>query len=396
MADNNFNLEDILPLLISRQKQQAAEKASGDVAGLAGKTLAPNLYDLLTQPRPAPAQPIPNAAGKVPPQDCMDPRMAPALRDVGALAAGGAIGRVAAPLAGEAAGLAGRVAAPSLDSSGAMRAIGGMAGMAPPDTAQAARLSYEQKQQLEFQRRQAETQAAAEQSRIQGQTQAQIESDKTKAEAQRQLEAQKQTDLATALKKEREQPFREKYSNIANALPWAGVAASYALPALAGAAGRSKLQSFVNDWQDAAKEASSKVLGKSKTAAALATNKLRDFEEKWPDMQARYKPGIGQTVAAAGIPVEGVALPTEYDALTQDPNSPSKPTLKDWADIAQSRGIAAGLGGFGAAKLGAASGSPVRPYIGGQGIVNTYNQRYPMTPKQLAIAQALKQLPGPK
>src|SRR6266853_4510325 len=212
MADNNFNLEDILPLLISRQKQQAAEKASGDVAGLAGKTLAPNLYDLLTQPRPAPAQPIPNAAGKIPSQDGMDPRMVPALRDVGALGAGGAIGRVAAPLAGEAAGLAGRVAAPSLDSSGAMRAIGGMAGMTPPDTAQAAgmRLPYDERVKLQVEKQKKEQDIAAEAAR----TQAQIETDKAKAEAQRQLEGQRQLDLAAALKKERETPFKEKYPNI--------------------------------------------------------------------------------------------------------------------------------------------------------------------------------------
>src|SRR5882672_6804610 len=136
MAED-FNLEDILPLLIQQKKTQDAldsqRNAVGTIGSTAGKMLAPNLYDLLTQPRPAPAQPIPNAVGKVPPQDGMDPRMVPALRDVGALGVGGAIGRVAAPLAGEAAGLAGRVAAPSLDSSGAMRAIGGMAGMTPPD-----------------------------------------------------------------------------------------------------------------------------------------------------------------------------------------------------------------------------------------------------------------------
>src|SRR5258706_8525551 len=149
----------------------------------------------------------------------MDPRIVPALSDVGALDAGGAIGRVAAQLASKGAGLAGRVASPSLDSSGAMRAIGGMAGMTPPDTAEAAgmRLPYDervklqaakqaQEQQLELEKQQAEQQRQAEEARSKSQTQAGIEADKARAEAQRQLEAQKQSDLATALKREREMP----------------------------------------------------------------------------------------------------------------------------------------------------------------------------------------------
>src|ERR1700719_2244489 len=187
MAD--FSLEDILPLLISRQKQQEAERASGAAAGLAGKVLAPNLTDYLTQPQPKPAPPIPNKAGKIPPQDPMDPRIVPALRDVGMLGAGGALGRVAAPLAGEAAALAGRVA-PRLDPSGGMRAVGGAAMMAPPDQAQATRLTYEQKQQLEFEKQKAAAAAAAQQQGITGQAEAQAKADALKAENQRQIEEQ--------------------------------------------------------------------------------------------------------------------------------------------------------------------------------------------------------------
>lgn len=401
MADDDFNLNDVLPLLISRQRQQEAERASaalpGAVAKTVGQTVAPNLYDLFTQPRPSPGAPVPNAQGKVPSQSGMDPRYISALRDVGMLGAGGAVGRLAAPLAGEAAGLAGRVA-PSFEATGALRAISGAAGLMP-DEAEAARLSPERRQAIEYAKQKAAAESAAKSQAITGQAEAEAKAAAIKAQSEREQERQAQMAAALKAKQERETPFREAHPFITKALPFAGVAASALVPAGLGTAGRSKLQSFVNDWREAADTASKAVTGKSKGAATLAVNKLKDFEEKWPEMQARYKPGIGQTAAAAGLPAEGVLLPTEYDALTQDPNSPSKPTLQDWKDAATRAAIVGGIGGTTAAKLGSSLGTPVRPYVGGPGIIRSYEQRYPLTRAQqnaLLLSQQLKQIPKNK
>ena len=419
MAD--FNLEDILPLLISRQKQQAAEDASralpGAAAGAVGKTLAPNLYDLLTQPRPAPAQPIPNAVGKIPEQDGMDPRMVPALRDVGLLGAGGAIGRAAAPLAGEAAGLAGRVAspsfmagkaAPSLDSSGALRVLGGEAMLSPPDTAEAAgmRLPYEervklqaakqaQEQQLELEKQRAAQGTAAEAARTQAQTQAGIEADKARAEAQRQLEAQRQQDMAAALKKEREMPFREAHSDWAKALPILGAAGATALPPIAGAIQKIPLNRFVNKWEKAGQVADKALEGRAKMPATLATKKLEDFENKWPAMEKRYTPGLLTKSIAATLPAEGVAFPTEYDFSTQDPNSSGRPTMGDVGDTAL-RAAGAGLVGTGFTKLGSGFVPKTLPYTGGGGTISAYNTKYPPTKAQQKLIADQLRLQGPK
>jgi hypothetical protein len=133
MADPT--LDDILPLLMQQKQQDEIRQSSRDFPGavagaasLAGRVLAPNLTDLLTKPRPAPAPPIPNAAGKIPPQDGMDPRYVPAMRDIGLLGAGGAAGRIAAPLAEGAVQAAGRFTPSLAAPSDALKAItGGMA-----------------------------------------------------------------------------------------------------------------------------------------------------------------------------------------------------------------------------------------------------------------------------
>src|SRR5258706_4146245 len=260
MADPT--LDEIIPLLLQQKKMQDIEGQRKAAATYLGGYVAPNLTDYLTQSRPTsgPYQqplsgtsgpPAPITAGKIPSEPPIDPRLVGAARDAGVLGVGGLLGRAAGALGEGAAGLAGKVAAPSLDSSGALRAIGGAAALAPPDTAQAARLSPEQRQQLEFERRKAAADAAAEQSRIQGQTQAGIEADKARAEAQRQLEAHKQQDMAAALKKEREMPFREAHPDWAKALPILGVAGATGLPPIARAIQKIPLNRFVYQWEKA-------------------------------------------------------------------------------------------------------------------------------------------------
>ncbi len=412
-------LEDIIPALLQQKKMEDIEGQRKAAATYLGGYAAPNLTDYLTQPRQTPGPykqplsgtagpPSPITAGKIPSESPIDPRLVAAGRDAGMLGAGGLLGRVAAPLAEGAAGLAGRVAAPSLDSSGALRAIGGMGMLTPPDTAQAAgmRLPYEERVKLKAQEEQAritredEAAKAAQQqeseiARTQAQTQSQIDSDKAKAEAQRQLEAQRQSDIADALKRQREQPFREKYAGAAEMMPVAGMAASAAIPFATGLVNKIPLGRFTGGWQKAADTAEQALKGRSKGPATLAVSKLQDFENKWPGMEKRYTPGLGQTALTAVIPAEMTAFPTEYDAMTQNPNSPSKPTMEDIISTAGRAGLA-GAVGTGAAKFGAGLVPKTRPYVGGQGIVNAYNRRYPPTKTELkAIADQLK-LPAPR
>jgi len=401
----NPTLDEILPLLLQQKKMQDIEGQRKAAATYLGGYVAPNLTDYLTQSRPTPGPyqqpqsgtgpPSPITAGKIPSESPIDPRLVGAARDAGVLGAGGLLGRAAGALGEGAAGLAGKVAAPSLDSSGALRAIGGAAALAPPDTAQAARLSPEQRQQLEFERRKAAADAAAEQSRIQGQTQAGIEADKARAEAQRQLEAQKQADMAAALKKEREMPFREKYQHQAEMMPVAGMLASAAIPYAKGLASKIPLGRFTGDWEKAGNVAEQALRGRNKGPATLAVNKLQDFEKKWPEMEKRYTPGLGQTALTSIIPAEMTAFPTEYDAMTQNPNSPSKPTLDDIISTAGRAGLA-GAVGTGAAKFGAGLVPKTRPYVGGQGIINAYNTRYPPTKVQQKLIADQLRLSAPK
>lgn len=435
MADQDtpdLDLNTLIPLLQSRQNQEAATQQSKAALGFAGKIAAPNLYDMITQPQQH--QPLPNPGGppgKVPPQQGMDPRMPAALQEIGTLGGAGAAGkmlgagaRLAAPAAEAAGGLqaatnaVGRLGA-AANEAGPAKAIAGAALQAPdmlnptnPAVA-ATRLTPEQRQEIEKQKQlqsitnQGAAEAAkakneADLARINAENQAKLQSSAAAAEQerknkeadallQRQLQQQSEADAEAKAKKAREEPFVSAHPYLAKSLPALGTGAATLLPAWMKSRGKVPLEQFVKDWAAADKAATTALKGKLKQPAVAAAEKLRDYENKWPDMEKRFTPGWKTNSAAAFVPAELAAVPTEMD-YTQPPDSPSRPHTPELLDTA---GRAAGFGGLGAfgSKLGPAMVNPVAPFTGGAGTVKAYERKYPPTKTELAAQAARATIP---
>lgn len=238
--------------------------------------------------------------------------------------------------------------------------------MTPADAG--TRLTREQRQQIEVERQrlEAQRQAAEAEARMRAQTdmerqRAEAEFQRQRAvqdaELQRQMEAQRQRDAEVAAARARDaearMPFRERYPNLASALPFAGAAAAFAVPAAVKAGKTFANNRAIGRWDSAVDQAAEALPTASKPAARGIAAEMRAFDELGPPPGA--KPGWGVMGASAALPAEASLIPQEYDALmlpAGDPNrEAARATLTDPVELAK-RAATGLLAGVPLAKLG--------------------------------------------
>jgi hypothetical protein len=197
---------------------------------------------------------------------------------------------------------------------------------------------------------------------------------------------QRQRDVAEALKKkEMQRPFQEQHPYLSAALPWGTMAASAVHPALKNYLNSMMLRRFMGKWGQAGEEAAT-ALGAAKTKASaapatLATERLKEFEARAPEMEQRYTPqglSYAQAIPYGLATTEAGMFPTEWDYKFQGSDSPTKPGLQEWLN-ALAPSAAMGVGAIGLSALGSKFGRPPAPlpFIGGPGIIRSYEQKFP-------------------
>lgn len=238
--------------------------------------------------------------------------------------------------------------------------------------AEASTLSAKQRHELNFQRElqklhdplaAAKAKAAADE----------VTRNEQREQAQRQAEFEKQ---------QAQRPFTERHPGWAAALPWGTAAVSALAPMLWNKAKGASLRNFTQDWANQGKAASEELSKEDpdKWKALLNTNKLKDYETQWPERQKQFAKGSGfqYPIFAGAVSGEASLLPLEIDYLQQDKNSPGRPKPEDW-EAAVPRALLAGATGVGLSKhmSNFGYGKPPMPYTGGQGIINTFEKRFP-------------------
>ncbi|RAI28452.1 hypothetical protein CH340_23565 [Rhodoplanes serenus] len=269
-----------------------------------------------------------------------------------------AVAPLAAPL------VRGVIAAAPKTTAAVAGALG--ATMTPADAG--TRLTREQRQQLEVERQrlEAQRQAAEAEARMRAQTdmermQAEAEFQRQRAaqdaELQRQMEAQRQRDAEEAAARARDaearMPFRERFPDLAAALPFIGAGAAFGFPA-AVKAGRTLYNNrTIGRWDRAVDRAAEALPGASKPAARGIAAEMRALDEIGPPGSA--KPGWGVMGASAALPAEASLIPQEYDYLmlpADDPNRQAAAAiLTDPIELAK-RAATGVMAGAPLAKLG--------------------------------------------
>ena len=291
-----------------------------------------------------------------------------------------------------------------------------------PGKLESARLTPEQRQQIEFQKQQAAAQQQAEKAR----QEATLAAEAARAEQQRagqaaeadlqrknlvaeaeakaraaqlaednaaQLRRQSETEEAARQKKLKERPFKDKYPEVATALPVAGLAASAMLPELSGV-----VKGFANNrkiagWErevERGKTAITKATaaGDPQLAAQESSTLRRMNENVPPDLEesVNKKPSVAGTALTSLLPVETSVFPQEWDFATQDADSPSRKAAAEFFTNPTelgARALVAWLGGLGATGVGqklghmteeAMSKSPALTLSRSQGQVEAFDQ----------------------
>jgi hypothetical protein len=365
-----------------------------------GNLLAPNITSMLAgDPRQPPPDITGMPPGKVPSAE--DPRLAGAIPEVAGMMASAIPGVGGAGMGARAAesalpsalpAIAGRVApraAEAIDTQTLAGVMGGAANMLPTSAEAGQRLTREQRQQLEMQRQQAEIQSQQAQSAQERERQANL--DRSAQEIARQ-KAQTQADLdAKAAQTQFEQnqklaqantPFRQKYPELAQSLPFLGTAASFAVPFLTRLAKIPANNAIARQWTATADEAEHALAAGDHVTASRAINQLDAYGRQWAASNKGTSAMLYGTSAA--LPVEAALLPSEYDAAMLPPDNPSRKAamdvLTDPHKLAERAlpGIMQGLPG---ASIGSKIGIPgqrVAPVARSEGISATYPNRQPL------------------
>jgi hypothetical protein len=319
---------------------------TGPASALA-RLLAPNITSALSgEGRAAPPPDITGMPpGKVPSAD--DPRIAGSVPEVAGLVASAIPGLGAAGGAGmrgaEAAApaVAGRVAPTAAGMSGQDLAgiMGAAENMAPTSAEAAPRPTREQQRLLEVERLRGEMQAQQaaqaqqreQQARV-AQSQQEIERQKAQTQADIEAKAAQAQAARDEQQKQQNQPFREKYQELARILPFLGGAASLLLPIGTQIAKIPGQNALTKQWTATADGIETALAAGDHKAATRGLNQLAAYGEQWKKANSGVSPGV--YAGAASGPTEAALMPAVYDSLTLPPGDKNQP---DWEKIAKDR-----------------------------------------------------------
>lgn len=218
-------------------------------------------------------------------------------------------------------------------------------------------------------------------------------------EQQRGQKLREQQDIADALKKERETPFRVAHPMLSAAMPLGVDLLGMGAASGANLLRSRKLGKNVKDWKATDEAAMSAYNAGDRDKALLAADRLKDFQAQWPEMEKRLTSG-GGTAAAAALgtgfgSLEAAMLPTELD-YTYLQGTPNEVSNQDWLEALKRAVPMSGLGalaGWSGSKIGP---TRVSPYVGGAGTLNSIARKFPKTPQEASseslsdIAEALR------
>jgi hypothetical protein len=372
-----------------------------DVSGFpraAGRLIAPNVTSVLSgEDRPPVTDITGMRPGKVPSAE--DPRLAGAVPEiagfVGAAIPGGGIGGVGARMAESALTDAalpaiGRVAprvASAVDTQTIAGLMGAAANLAPTSAEAAPKPTREQQRALEVKKQELALQADAEQKRMDREKQARLEQsnqDIARQKAQAQVDIDKQTAQAEYERQEKLRqtnlPFRQKYPELAQTLPFLGTAAAFAVPFMTRLTRMPATNAFARQWASTADEAEQALAAGDHVVAARAVNQLEAYGRQHAESLGHgTSPALYATSAA--LPTEASLLPSEYDAAMLPPNDPNRQAamgvLTDPLKLGE-RALPGLLQGVPAASVGAKIGIPgqrVAPVARSEGIIATMPDR---------------------
>lgn len=235
---------------------------------------------------------------------------------------------------------------------------GGAAGaVAIPSEAESVRLTRAQQREIELERQRLKAQAEGDLARAKSLAEQQRMDREAAAKQAMELERMNRENKVALEQAEKDRqanmPFRDRFPNLASALPFAGGAAALAFPYLARLRNTMKANRAVGDWESrvtAAEQALPKADKVRSTQFGAEMKALREGGER------STEPSKAMVATSAMLPAEAALLPYEYDALMLPSGNKDKEAamqlLLDPAEVAK-RAVPGLLQGIPAAMIGA-------------------------------------------